>query len=207
MIEAQTMVRRSSLVVLGGMVLAAGGFWVLSPRENCPPGSRSDPARAERLEALLSETVEGQAVLDASGVRANTVCFADNARGVLGPNAFVVLPSRAQAKDNAARLGHLLLHLVEGPPTIDQGAAEGCEARVDLALRAEARGHALELRLRRELDVIDRLVAYPFEARLRAASAAEQERVILEWFRDHPAGSPAVPGFAEIFTEQCAGSP
>ena len=164
-----------------------------------------DADRAGAVRTQLESVPEGRALLSNAALDVARICFADDGPGVLvhGGTPAVVLSRRADANENAARLGHLLRHRLDGPPLSIMGGAGDCDARVLAALTAEARGHAVEIRLRRALGVHSLGTVLPFEAALRSVSPAEQTRGILDFLLRNPNGTRSVPPFGADFRRGC----
>jgi hypothetical protein len=130
---------RAALLVVGALLAAR-----CKEAAACPPGFTADAARTGAVEARLAQDAEGASLLEAAGSRA--VCWAATDESAVDAERRLLLDVRMNEEAAAARLGHLLDHVVHGVPL-----AGGC---ADLA-RAEAqerRAHALEARLRRTLE-------------------------------------------------------
>lgn len=107
----------------------------------CPSDSRADPARAARIVARLASDPEGASLpIDA------TVCFSPGGPQAITPTGVAWLDERAEDDALAARLGHLLVHRVDGVGTFD--VTRPCEPQVSAAVASERRATALEGRLR-----------------------------------------------------------
>jgi hypothetical protein len=117
----------------------------------CPPGQEPQPARAERLRALLAATGAGTALVSATPRGLALICFGAGAPPQLGPDGVVTLDASAPDPDLAARLGHLLHHL--GDPPWVPGEPAPCALRVERALAAERRADAVEAALRSALGL------------------------------------------------------
>ncbi len=155
---------RSRLVASAGglaVALVVAGLWLATrPVARCGHGLREDLGRAQRVEKRLASSARGRELL----ARARPpLCFADAEASALVEGGAALLDAEAGDAENAARLGHLLLHAVEGPPFAAR-AGVPCAALVAEAIAREARAHALELELRRELEVTNARRRYPFEA-------------------------------------------
>lgn len=116
----------------------------------------------------------------------------------------MLLDERDGDAEGAARLGHLLLHAIEGLP-MDPGRGRGrpCEARVAEAVRVEARAHALELELRRDLGVTAPRATFAFETAFWSAPPERRVEVIRAWLEAHPHGGAGVPGFVDAYGRAC----
>lgn len=177
---------------------AAGGGQ--PPR--CGPGQKEDPNRTLVINALLAITKAGRG-LWARSPRQLRVCFIDSGIPSLATNGVITLDRVASDSENAARLGHLLLHAAEGPPLPDKiAASRSCDDVVRFALGAEARAHALELTLRRQLEVPPRQ-GHPFEAAFWAAPPARRVELLRAHFRANPEGGPGLPGYVSAYTQRC----
>jgi hypothetical protein len=110
----------------------------------CPDGYRSDPPRTSRVADALGRNSEGKPLLDAARGRYQ-VCWGEPSVPVIDAQRRLLLPRGATDAEAAARMGHLLLHVVEGIPL-----ADGCGTRA-LAEQQEKKAHALEARLRAAL--------------------------------------------------------
>jgi hypothetical protein len=151
---------RLTLVAIGAAAVAIGVLGCARSRQPCPAGHTDDPARTARIRSLLKTTSEGESLL--SGARQPPrVCFGQVDRGVLRTDGIAVLSLGASDGQNAARLGHLLLHEAEGPPLPTALRPDAnCDVLVAKAVEAEARAHALEQRLSHELRLD---AAVPFD--------------------------------------------
>lgn len=172
------------------------------PQARCGPGQHADAPRARRVRALLEKAPAGRG-LRGRAPRRLRVCFIDEGIPSLSSEGVVTLLRQATDAECAARLGHLLLHAVEGPPLPETiPAARACAAVVGEALAAEARSHALELTLRRQLGVPAR-PDHPFEAAFWAAPAGKRVDLLRAHFRAHPEGGPGFPGYVSAYTSRC----
>lgn len=132
------------------------------------------------------------------------LCFAAIGEPAITSDHMALLDERPGDPEIAARLGHLLLHAVEGPPLPDRVEPDqDCDELVRQALTAEARAHSLELELRRALQVTAPLRAYPFEADYWATPAPERVELIRRFFERHPNGAGDLPGFVRAYTRRC----
>jgi hypothetical protein len=113
----------------------------------------------------------------------------------------MLLDDEAGDAETAARLGHLMVHLVEGFPPITPRSA--CEAWIARVVEAEVRAHVLELELRRELGVTDPRRSFPFERDYYRAAPNRRAAVVRDYFVAHPEGGPGVPGFISIYRARC----
>jgi hypothetical protein len=139
------------------------------------------------------------------------VCFGRTDVSAITTAGTILLDARLGEAETAARLGHLLLHAVDGLPMAEPakgGDAVDCDARVREALALEARAFALEFRLRRELGVgaggEPRTVPYEFEEPFWQAEAEAREPLVLRYLEEHPNGGPGVDAIAAGYASRCA---
>jgi hypothetical protein len=132
------------------------------------------------------------------------VCFAEVEIPTITTEGTITLGERETDAENAARLAHLLLHAIEGAP-LPEGfdRSRPCASVVRDAVRAEARAHALELQLRRELGATDPRRSYPFERDFWSAPADRRLEVLESYFWAHPRGGGGLPAFVEELTRRC----
>ena len=127
----------------------------------CPHGARSDRKRTRAVLARLRAQEAGKLLLAELG-RDLVICYGDVREGVLQDDGALVLQRDRSAPANAARLGHLLHHLVRRLP-FDETAARGgtlaCSEIVKSAAEGERTAHQLESELRRTFG----LPPLPFE--------------------------------------------
>jgi hypothetical protein len=176
-------------------LLAMAGWWLIGrpPRWHvageCAGELHANMARAERVVAQLGSASEGRRLLERAPQPLN-LCFGDEDPGVVRSDGVFVLPAGWEDAEVAARLGHLLLHRIEGPPLPDSIPKDAdCSALVQRAVRAEVRAHLLEAKLRRELEVTRARPALAFEAKLWAQASAERTRLVEQFLtqdRDRP---------------------
>ena len=127
----------------------------------CPPGTALDSKRTQAVLHRLRSQAQGVGLLAALG-RVPVVCYGDVRDGILQTDGAVVLQKERAVNANAARLGHLLHHLVHGLPfdeKIVRSGALACDVLVARADVAERAAHKLENLLRHAL----RLPPLPFE--------------------------------------------
>ncbi len=169
---------------------------------SCGHGQRVDAPRASRVRALLQQAPGGRGLWGRAPRRLR-ICFIDTGIPSLSTEGVITLLGRASDAESAARLGHLLLHAAEGPPLQDRiPASRTCAEVVRDAVAAEARAHALELLLRRQLEVPPRR-DHPFEGAFWAAPAGERVELLRAHFRAHPEGGPGYPGYVSAYTSRC----
>jgi len=171
---------------------------------DCRPGLRNAPEQVRRLVSMLARTAAGRRVL-ARIDEPLMACVGQVPMSAIMADGTLILDVRDTDAEAAARLGHLLLHEVEGMPQIAvAGDGRSCDRLVDEAIAAEARAHALELELRRELGVTRPRRPYPFERDFWAAGGHEERVEALErYFRSHPGDSDEAPGFVEAYRRGC----
>jgi hypothetical protein len=191
--------------LLCGAIALAGCREPLPAAPPCPERTREDSARAQRLRDALGSTARGRALLRrADAGPPLRLCFGIVAEPGITPERLVLLDERVGDAEAAARLGHLLLHADEGLP-MDEGRARGrsCDERVAEAVRVEARAHALEIELRRDLGVTTPRARFAFEGAFWAAPPDRREAVIRSWLEAHPNGGGGVPGFIAAYRRAC----
>jgi transcriptional regulator of met regulon len=170
---------------------------------SCGSG-RADPARAQRIRTLLGRARAGLSLLE----RERTplpICFAEVPVPSITTERTITLDERDSDAENAARLAHLLLHAFEGAPLPDDfDRSRSCASVVRDAVRAEARAHALELQLRRELGATRPRRSYAFERDYWGAPADRRLAVLESYFWAHPHGGGGLPAFVEELGRRCA---
>ena len=173
------------------------------PPRPCPARFALDPPRAAALADRLATVPEGASVLTrAQGAAMPRICFGPAIVSSITTDGAVLLDGDLGEPEAAARLGHLLAHVVEGLPMARPGAGD-CEAQVEDALRKEARALALELRLRHALGVTERRIPYAFEDDVQRAPPEARERLVLDYLRAHPDGAPGLDGLASGYARRC----
>jgi hypothetical protein len=192
--------------VLSVWVLAQAGCVAREPAlPPCPDRHREDADRTRRIREALDATARGRELLRrADGSPPLRVCYGRVDEPGITPERVVLLDDREGDAESAARLGHLLLHAIEGLP-MDPSGARGrpCDERVAEAVEVEARAHALELELRRDLGVTAPRARFAFEDAFWAAPADRRVEVIRAWLEAHPRGGAGVPGFIESYGRAC----
>jgi hypothetical protein len=149
------------------------------PAPRCPPGTASDDKRTQEVLLQLGSQNEGRRLLVALG-RTPRVCYGDAHEGSLQTDGALVLQRDRPPAANAARLGHLLHHLVRGLPldeTTVRASTLTCSELVRNAGLAEHTAYQLESELRRGFG----LPPLPFE------DLREQYRQRCQALRDEPA--------------------
>jgi hypothetical protein len=147
----------TAVLSLGGEVRADADH----AGSGCPPGAALDARRTRTVLHSLRSQAAG-AELVAALERPPVVCYGNVAEGVLQTDGVVVLQRDRAVAANAARLGHLLHHLVHGLPFDEKIVRRSdlpCDELVSKAMMAERAAHALENRLRQALH----LPPLPFE--------------------------------------------
>jgi hypothetical protein len=116
----------------------------------------------------------------------------------------LMLDARAGDDETAARLAHLVTHLVDGAPYRDDPADDRDGfVRVAEALLAEARALDRELAARRALGVRDPVVVYELAAEWAEADEDARVAVIADWLEAHPDGGPGVDALGRAFRDRC----
>lgn len=170
------------------------------PAAPCPPGFVEQLGRGDALRARLRSTAEGSALLDVLGDTEVRFCFGEIEVSSIAEGRALVLDRDMDEAELAARVGHLLDHVVHGSPfpsELDHDA--DCDRVVHDAMVAEARAYAIEVRLRRALDVPG--VRFEFEA--EAARARDPEAVVLAYLLAHPDGGPGLDALAAGYYQRC----
>lgn len=177
----------------------------------CPAGMATMETRARGLRVLLERVPEGARVIGRVPAGAARVCFGRVPVSAVTPDGTVLLEASLGDAEAAARLGHLLLHVIEGPPmpalvpAAPALSGAECGAAVRRALVAEAGALALELGLRRALGVTAPALRYEFEQDFWRAPPEAREGVILAYLESHPGGGPGIDALAESYRRRCAG--
>ncbi len=133
---------RAAVVLLGAAVSS------FAPEDACPGGA-ADATRAARVLAMLAQTGDG-ARLEGTRAAPPRVCFVPGDGGLTAARV-ALLDRHATPAAQAARLGHLWQHAIDGAPTAAPLPGEPCDAWRARAADAEARGDAVELRVARAL--------------------------------------------------------
>lgn len=105
-------------------------------------------------------------------------------------------------EEAAARLGHLLQHVVEGL-SAEKRDGESCDEVTRRALAREASALSRELRLRRALGVDTANVRYAFEEAFWAARPDDREPLVLAYLEAHPNGAPGIDALAAGYAQRC----
>jgi hypothetical protein len=194
---------RLVLLIATVLMLLAGGLWLARPRPlACPEGTHADPDRQTRLAELLRNalprlpTPDAQALAEAADL--GTWCFGQ--RSELQENGPLLLDESLGDDENAARAGHLLLHVLM-PPWPESQAP--CDERMAAALKAEAHALSLELELRQALGVASPKVAYAFASEHQQAAPDQRIPLIEKSLRQYPEGAPGIPGLAGAYAQRC----
>jgi hypothetical protein len=118
----------------------------VSPDTVCPYGFSANPERTLELVARLRQDPEVSQLLDrAAG--GYLVCYGAALESAVDPEHRLRLPADQPAEVLAARMAHLLEHVVVPLPTLDQ-AQEPSERWLEQVRQREARAHELENRVR-----------------------------------------------------------
>lgn len=144
----------------------------------CPPGAALDPERTRVVLLRLRAQAQGAKLWAALG-RPPVVCYGNVPEGILQTDGAAVLQTDRAPDANAARLAHLLHHVVHGLPFDEKTVRRSplaCDALVSNADRAERAAHKLENQLRHAF----RLPPLPFE------DLSEGYRRRCEALRKHP---------------------
>ncbi len=170
------------------------------PAAPCPAGFINQVGRADAIRARLRTRDEGRALLEALGETEVRFCFGHTDVPALAEGRVLVLDADWDGPSQAARVGHLLDHVVHGSPFPDTvGAGTDCERVVRDALTTEARAYALELRLRRALGVEE--IRYPFEA---DANQSDNPLALVErYLVTHPDGGPGLDALGTGYRLRC----
>lgn len=185
------------------LVGASAGCATPPEAERCPAPLQADGRRARALLERLRSRPEGDPIVARLRGRSPTICFGDPPFSAVTTDGVILMQSRLTEREAAARLGHLLVHVIEGLP-MERPGPGSCEQQVDEALGAEARALAVEIRLRRALDVgPDPALRYEFEAPFWQAAPDAREPVILHYLREHPDGGPGVDALASAYRQRC----
>ena len=121
------------------------------PTSHCPGDAAPDRKRSQAVLAQLRSQQSGKRLVSRLG-RAPKICYGNVREGVVQSSGVLVLQRDRSLASNAARLGHLLLHLVHGLPFDDAIARTSplsCGELVQAADAAEKRAHRLESELRK----------------------------------------------------------
>lgn len=182
-----------------------------SDAPSCPASFHADEGRTRALLARLRSDAEGERLAARLAERASIVCFGDIPISSVTPGRTFLMDSRLGEMESAARLGHLVMHAVDGAPmsAMERDASEparDCARQVDEALSAEARAFALELRLRRAFGVhasSSPTLAYAFEDDFWKAAPEAREPLLKAYLLEHPDGAPGVDALASGYLKRC----
>jgi hypothetical protein len=164
----------------------------------CDAPFREDAAREARVRDLLASVAETERLARARA----TFCFGVRDISVVTTDAELIIDGRPDDREVAARVAHLLHHVVDGYPMTDEPGGD-CGERVETALDREASALALELRTRRALDVTDPRTRFDFEESYFSLDEPEATESIDRYLHEHPTGGPGVEGLAIAYRERC----
>jgi hypothetical protein len=153
------------------------------PPSRCPPGAQADAKRTQAVLARLRTRPVGKELL-AALERTPVICYGDVPEGVLEADGAVVLQRDRPVPAHAARLGHLLHHLIHGLPfneTIVRDGGQDCGEVATIADGFERSAHQLESELRQAFG----LPALPFQ------DLTDQYRQRCQGLRPKPAAKSA----------------
>jgi len=173
-----------------------------SPAPPCPFGFVEGVGERARLEERLRATDEGAALLDALAVNVR-YCLGEIDHPVVQDGRVLVLDRRAERPARAARVAHLLHHVVHGLPMPDPlPPAPDCDALVARALDREAEAYALEATLRAAFEAPP--TRYEFEPAVRAASdRTERVAIVRRYLAEHPDGAPGIDPLGAAYRQRC----
>lgn len=143
----------------------------------CASG-QMDVARGERVWRRLGDAPEGARLVAALPQRPR-ICFADVDPSVLVGRSELLLDARLDRDAAAARVGHLVSHLVESD-ALEPPATGDCAAFLVAALAAETRAHQLEARLLGALGAEGAAAEMAATAARRAAAVVDGYRTRCE---------------------------
>lgn len=168
----------------------------------CPAGHTEDAPRAARIAARLASVAEGRAL--GRHLEGHVLCFAPDGLGVISEERQLLLSEALGDGENAARVGHLLVHARDGLP-LEYGSVTDCDARVARALDREALAHVVEVRLQVALGVTPRHFAFEFAAEVMAADDdASAVALVRRYLNEHPTGAPGIDGLSAAYHQRCA---
>lgn len=184
-------------LMVGALMVGACGHEAAevapAPAPVCPDGFAATPARTGRIEQRLGTTTEGRRLLELRPAE-TAVCYGPVAPSVVTLDEVLLVDERLGDDEAAARVAHLLMHVVEGNPLRLDGPGD-CETKVTAALVAEGAALALEVQLRDTFGVTEPVGPLPFE---RADPAA-----IAGWLHDHPEGAEGVAPLGRDYRDRC----
>lgn len=151
-----------------------------APAAVCPPGYRTDEARALALVNAARGARAGRGLADEGAA----VCFGGSERGAVLPDGVVVLSDGLAVEEAAARFIHLRTHVAEG---LHRFPAVGvaCDVQLDAARAAEARAIVAEIEACAQLRCAGQ--PYTFAAEVLAAAPDRRVPGVLARLRDEPA--------------------
>jgi len=173
----------------------------------CPDGFVADAARATRIFHALERDPEGAKLIDEARSRgAITSCFGSMEVSAVTTERVVLFDEQLGDEEAAARLGHLIEHVVEGL-SAEKRDGETCEEVVRRALAHEAAALSRELRLRRALGVGAAKIRYELEEAFWAAQPDDREALVLAYLEAHPNGAPGIDALAAGYAQRCRRGP
>lgn len=193
-------------LVLAGFVVASfiqdpGTAPPLGPAPPCPQGFVDRPAEGTRMMARLRTTADGRELLDALEAEVRW-CFGAMPVPAVTQDRVLMMDADAPFDDAVARAGHLLHHVHAGMPFPSEiGADTECDAVVEEAIEREAVAYALELRLRRALEITT--ARYEFEGTFWQTAEGEQSALIERYLLEHPDGALHIDPLVAGYRQRC----
>ncbi len=203
--------RLNTLLWLGVVSIAVGllpvvysiGRSEMLESVSCPEGYTFSAEKSAAILTALKLTGEGKRLL---GRVDDTVqlCFGAPDTPSMLSSGVMLLKSGTETAEDAARVAHLLVHRVEGPP-FDAPAigSRACDDLVNVAIKKEARAFAMEIRVREALGVVTPLRVYGFEPEVYRKNDAERAAFIERFLLEHPVGSQNVVGYVRLYGKLC----
>jgi len=187
--------------VIRGPTTPGGAAFDDTPAPPCPAGFVEAVGERARVEERLRSTDEGAALLDALPVNVR-YCLGEIDNPVVSDGRLLVLDERVERPERAARVGHLLHHVVHGLPLPDPLPEHpDCEALVETALDREAEAYALEATLRAAFEVPP--TRYEFEPEVRAAEGDARVAIVRRYLAEHPDGAQNVDPLGTAYRQRC----
>ena len=200
--------RRAGRVTAALVAIAAAGVveWrgvAVSRDDACPEAFALDEARAARVLDTLAASPSSRSLAARASELEPTLCFGPADISLVRTDRVLLVDRRLPDDEAAARVAHLLLHLVDGPPLRVPRSVRDCDAAVARAMDAEAVALARELDVRRELGVTRPVIRYEPEDAFRRAPAPERATLVREWLRAHPLGGEGVDALRPAYDARC----